>query len=46
MSKADYMKWVDKHNESEAIKFALEGVSASDSKQLEYRLIMDRFSEP
>lgn len=46
MTKPEYMKWADKHSESEVIKFALEGVSTGDSKQLEYRLIMDRFSEP
>ncbi|KAG2171368.1 hypothetical protein INT43_009029 [Umbelopsis isabellina] len=43
MSKMDYMNWVDKHTEKEAIEFALEGVKAGDSKQLEYRLIMDLY---
>jgi hypothetical protein len=43
MSKMDYMKWVDKHTEKEAIEFALEGVKSGDPKQLEYRLIMDLF---
>lgn len=45
LSKPEYMKWADKHSESETIKFAIEGVQSGDSKLLEYRLIMDRFSD-
>ncbi|CAO3692806.1 unnamed protein product [Umbelopsis ramanniana] len=45
MSKPEYMKWADKHSEGETIKFAIEGVQSGDSKLLEYRLIMDRFSD-